>query len=570
MKILRILLIVAFASAAPARAQQGGSILLSAVSGSVEVQEGPDQAWKAAAAGAEMREGFSLRTGPDGRAQVTFPDKAVIWVKESSTFGLQSTLPLTRKVQVTQGEVKASVPHLKRKQTFEVHTTNAVAAVRGTVFTVHTEANGAMEIKVAFGEVKLHLLAEAKTYSVPQGNFFHKEEGLETKVSLMTKSQEKEILVDWSPGLSSDERASGINKKEESRASVKDFARQTDLQQQAIANLVQQTKDQDFSAGRTLLDVHGNLTRVDQRMMRPAPDSLQFMNLVKRPDYNYVDHIAGKPWTNTQGHVTSRLDSMQAFVTFDKALPQDLVEWPSFVKDNDITMKSADMVMTNQTGHVANTADILVLGSFGVNCKYFPTDLSCTREVAKGSITAGEDKIAGDFYIGSVSDISEVRDKTKLLRVTDLPGAGVADFKQDGEASSTLYAYHAGALQTAAGDQFWLTSETYVINNEGKITNVDDFAKSGKDPFTLLKETAFEGIIALKATTGGAATNNALGTNPNIGGDLVLTRTNEYSNSVTINANKNIDLVVVPDLAVSIVQKLGSALSDAGKSDKQN
>jgi hypothetical protein len=568
MKILRLLVVVAFASAAPARAQQGGAILLSAVSGSVELQQGPDQPWKAAAAGAEMREGYSLRTGPDGRAQVTFPDKAVVWVKESSNFGMQSTLPLTRKIQVTQGEVKASVPHLKRKQTFEVHTTNAVAAVRGTVFTVQTDANGAMEVKVAFGEVKLHLLAEAKTYSVPQGNFFHKEEGLETKVSLMTKDQEKSILVDWSPGLANSDRDASLNKKEESRNSVRDFARQTDLQQAAIAALVQQTKDGDFSAGRTLVDVHGNLTRVDQRMLRPAADSLQFMNLVKRPDYTYVDHVPGKPWTNTQGHVANRLDSMQAFVTFDKDLPQELVEWPSFVKNNDITMKRADMVMTNQTGHVANTADILVLGSFGVNCKYFPNDASCTREVAKGNITTGEDQIAGDFFIGSVTDISEVRDKTKLLRVTNLSGAGVADFKQDGEASSTLYAYHAGALQTAAGDQFWLTSEAYVINNEGKISNVDDFAKSGKDPFSLLKETAFEGIIALKATTGGIATNSAAGTNPNIGGDLVLNRTNEYGNPVTINANKNIDLVVIPDLAVAIVQKLGSALSDANSGNQ--
>ena len=551
MKILRILLVVAFASAAPARAQQGGSILLSAVSGSVEIQEGPDQAWKAASAGAEMREGFSLRTGPDGRAQVTFPDKAVVWLKESSTFGLQSTLPLTRKVQLLMGELKASIPHLIRKQTFEVHTQNAVAAVRGTEFSVHVDATGALDIRVAFGEVKVHLLAEAKTYSVPQGNSFRQEEGVETKVSLMNKDQEKEILLDWSPGLSRDERSSAMIQKEESRASVRDFARQTDAQQQAIANLVQQTKDADFSAGRTLLDVHGNLTRVDQRLLRPTADSLQFVNLVKRPDYNYVDHFAAqRKWSNTQWHVTDRLDSMQAFVSFNEKLPQDLVEWPSFFKGHgSIAMTHADVVMANQT----DPTNILVLGSFSDNCKYAPASPACIRAVADGKVTAGEDTLASDFYVGTVTSLADIRDTTKLLRAVEVTGAqGGNDYTATGEADGTLYAFHATPYMVGS-DYFWLTTESYVIDNGGKVQNVDNFAKSGKDPFALLKETAGEFIFALKATPLNAAPSNTLG--PLFGGDFVRDGINA--------TGKNIDLVIVPDLAVTIVQKLASSLSEA-------
>jgi len=54
--------------------------------------------------------GTSVRTGPDGRAQITFPDKAVIWLRENANFGMQSTLPLARKVQLSLGELKADVP----------------------------------------------------------------------------------------------------------------------------------------------------------------------------------------------------------------------------------------------------------------------------------------------------------------------------------------------------------------------------------------------------------------------------------------------------------------------------
>src|SRR6185295_3332483 len=85
-------LVLTVATAAGAFAADGGAILLTAISGSVEMQKGPEAAWAAAQAGAEVKEGYMIRTGPDGRAQITFPDKAIVWVKESSSFGMQSTL----------------------------------------------------------------------------------------------------------------------------------------------------------------------------------------------------------------------------------------------------------------------------------------------------------------------------------------------------------------------------------------------------------------------------------------------------------------------------------------------
>jgi len=560
MQILRLAavsLILSFAVAA--HAQEGGAILLSALSGTVEIQEGPDQPWKPASAGAELREGSSIRTGPDGRAQVTFPDKAVVWVRESSSFGLQSALPMARKVQVAAGEIKARIPHLKRKQSFEVHTANAVAAVRGTEFAVKTTPDGRLDIRVAYGEVRLNLLAEARTLTVPQGATYQQEAGVEGQLRMMNKGEEREVLVDWSPGLSEDQRNAALEAHEANRSSVEDFARQADQQQQAIDNLISQLKEEDFAAGRTLVDVHGNLTRVDQRLLRPHPDSIQFINLVKRPSYDYKDHGPPKPWTDTQGHVDNRLDSLQAFIKLDRSLPQDLTEWPSFFRDNDVKMVSADMVMTNQS----NPSNILVLGSFADNCLFADTP-ACRRE-----LKTGQDEIVGDFYVGSVNSIADIRDKTKLLRATELDLAGFQDYNVDGEANGTLFAHHATGhcipdCNTEGHVNFWLTSEAYVIDNFGNIKNVNDFTSSSKDPFTLLKETAGQLIFSLKATPDNAELSNPGGLSPNIGGDLFLTKTNDFGNPVTVDArNKNIDLVITPDLAISIAQKLASSLSDA-------
>ena len=610
MKILRFLVVAALLpSAAPAFSQAGGGILVSAVAGSVELRDTPEAQWKAAAAGAEMREGSSLRTGPDGRAQVTFPDKAVVWVKESTTFDMQSTLPLTRKVKVDAGEVKASVPHLKRNQTFEVHTANAVAAVRGTVFTVGTDANGNLEVKVAFGEVKLHMLAEAKTYSIPQGNFLHREEGVQVKVQLMNKGQETDVLMDWSPGLASDHRNDGLNRKDSDRQQIRNFQSQTEHPQQTIDNLLAQAKNNDFAAGRTLLDKHGNLTRVDQFLIRPHQDDVEFVNLVKRPNGyvggpNGVDStVSGiglaNAYTGPATPVADRLDSLTAYVQFGTKtggavnLPQNLQEWPSYFSNNDVRPQVANVTMANQT----DPANILVLSYQGVWCgnKASGSGGPCgDTSPTNPSGQYGQDTIASDLYLGRANaqtgtpsntnirmgDLIEGSDLGNLSLTKFYPdhdidpntGRNINSFTQDGSASSVLFANAAapfcgggsanGSSCAGATSYVWLASEVNVIDNQGSTKKVDDFTSSGKDPLTLLKETAGEIVVYAKTTTGNAApTNNDAGTAPN------MTSTDYFGSAADKLVGANIDLVIVPDLGLSIAQGMGASLSHLGGSN---
>lgn len=550
-----------------ARAQSGG-ILLSAVAGTVEVQEGPDQPWKPAAAGAEVREGFSIRTGPDGRAQISFPDKAMVWIKENSTFGMQSTLPLTRKVQLLVGSVKADIPHLKRKQTFEVHTANAVAAVRGTRFTATALPGGGIDIKVAFGEVKVSLLGQNRSFTIPQGHSFGQEEGEEGEVKLMNKDQENEVLEDWSPATPADQRTAALEQKEEDRADIQSFARQTDQQQAVIDNLVSQTKDEDFAAGRTLVDVHGNLVRVDQKLLRPDSQTVQFLNLVKRPSYDYKDGLgASKPWRYNGTTVANRLDTMQAKIVFDQKLPQDLVEWPAFFSDNDVKTKTADFFFTNQT----NPSDILLMGTFSVYCgKTAQPECLDTSATPKPQI---RDEIAGNFYVGSNLTLADLGDRTALLgklltteRVSDR-NPSVGSYENTGEESGTLFshdavAYCAPNCTTSGHQHFWLASESYVIDNTGNIRTVDSLVKSDKDPFSLLKETAGQLIFHFKDPTGGS------GSDPASSAQLSNSDSNFSIGGKTLNAsNRNIDLVIVPDLVVSMVQRLATALGEIDSGD---
>ena len=152
-KILLIPISV-FLASLPALAAAGEARLL-AFSGNVEVRTTREGQWSPAADKAEIAEGGAVRTGADGGAVVLLPNKSKIWIKESSALEIEQRQTLTSRLALLFGKMKVRVPHLMRKEKFEVRTPAAVCAVRGTEFTVETADTGAMNINVLYGEVKL-------------------------------------------------------------------------------------------------------------------------------------------------------------------------------------------------------------------------------------------------------------------------------------------------------------------------------------------------------------------------------------------------------------------------------
>lgn len=585
---------------------QSDSPVLSALSGTVEFQAAPDQPWNPATVGTSMPEGSSVRTGPDGRAQVTFPDKAVVWIRESSDFGVESTLPLARKVQVNLGEVKLSVPHLRHKQTFEVHAGNAVAAVRGTTFTVQSLADGTLNVKCAFGHVLLHMLTDAKTYSIPQGTFYARGAGGTGKVALMNHAQENDVLQNWAPGLNDQQRMHGLNQTVQNRIEIHNFAQQTLQQQQQVETLVGQVQQNDFSAGRTLLDAHGNLTQVEEYLIRPDQNDLEFVNIVSRP--SYVDNneaslaslAGGAPqffFYNVPGAVANRLDSLTTYVSFQTynnnvsgvaVLPQNLADWPAYFSANNVRPDVTNVVLANQT----DPNDIFVVGYFGGWCGNSGPGsgpAACGDLNSSGQNSYGQDTIATDLYIGNALSLNALGQMT-------IPGASnpqnnpagisgatmlkmyqdnnVQNYSVNGQANGTLISQNAIPYCTTAGcdgpdnEFMWLGTEEAVINNSGQVQNSSLFTGSNVDLFSLVTQIAGEVEIFAKdpGTTGGpgspsTAPTNDGGTSPNISatdfvGDL--------------SYGDNIDLVIIPDLAVQILENVATSLSNFSSNNSNN
>lgn len=566
------------------------------MTGAVEVRPTREGQWTSASENMEIAEGGGIRTGAEGGAVLLMPNKSRIWLKEGTALEIEQRQTLASRLALVFGRIKVRVPHLMRKEKFEVRTPAAVCAVRGTEFTMGATENGKTDVQVLFGEVKFKFTvpqAKGKSeFNIPQGqSLASPEEGKAARPVLLTPKQERAALESWNPGLTAEQRQEGLIQKETDRAQIKDFARATANAENAVKGFLNVAKESDLEAGRTLRDVHGNLVRVDQRLMRPNADEIQFFNLVKRPVYNYTKNsgATGFMYNGAQG-IVDRLDYMQMTMNFNKDLPQRIEEWPAFFDSNSIDPDWASFVVANRT----NAGEIFFVAD---NYKFDPSRDNGNGELVSNPWTVGipTSEVSADdrkvIVTGVLTGATAVEGLNKISRLqiadagagalnyTDASGtpttpvnaagnvvwaiktaAAVAYEAKDTGDNVNLWQYQADMYDVGnAGTSFmWLAKENYVIGNGGGVKNVNDYTNSSTDPFSLLKESAVQSIMYVKqsnSTTPGAITSSALA-------KAAVSDTDYFSYA---GAGTNIDVVFIPDLMVAAVQRMLPAITNLGK-----
>ncbi|MBI4051751.1 MAG: FecR domain-containing protein, partial [Elusimicrobia bacterium] len=246
-------------------------IQIQQLTGKVEYRTGKEGAWQTAAKGTEVPPGGAIRTDTDGRATLLFPNRSRLWLRESSGLEVAEENALSHKLSLLWGKIKAKVPHLSRRERFEIRTMTAVCSVRGTEFTLEANEKGeGLAIRTTFGEVKLNLFKPgeeivAERMEIPQGMGFGG-----GQVGLLTRTDELEVMSDWSPEVAGEQRFQDLKDKEVARQEVHQFAQRTNEAEEQVRDILVRLKEEDFATGRTLKDVHGNLVRVDQRLLRPT------------------------------------------------------------------------------------------------------------------------------------------------------------------------------------------------------------------------------------------------------------------------------------------------------------
>ncbi len=616
-KILSLLLFIAL----PGAVLAGESKLIS-LSGTVDVRPTRLGQWGSASENMEIAEGGGIRTGANSGAIVIMPNKTKVWMKENSSLEIEQRQTLASRLALVFGRIKVRVPHLMRKERFEVRTPAAVCAVRGTEFTMGTNEEGKMDVQVLFGEVKLKFVIPPERgsdeFNIPQGQGLHlQEEGKAVKPALLTAKAEREALENWNPGLKPEDRQKDLKQKENDRAQVKEFARVTNNSENTVKSFLNVVKDSDLEAGRTLTDVHGNLVRVDQRMMRPSPDEIQFFNLVKRPVYsNNGSSLADGGFKyNGAAAVTDRLDYMQMTMAFNKDLPQNIAQWPSFFNDNSINPSWASFVLANRT----DPSQIFFIAE---GFKYDPTPgremlvnnpwvlqpagsgpLAASdtndRDVIMTGILKDDTGANGISAINGLNRITNLQvldagsgslvysnpDHTAMSTPITVGGTGgdvVWAIKTDGVSSysssdnrpdnAPIVQYQAemydigNQQSTNLNEYIWFAKENYVIGNGGQIKTASDFTNSSTDPFTLLNNSAFESVMYIKksihndpAWVNGGVQPALLA--PDAKSDISADDYFAYGGGAQ-GIGTNIDMVFIPDLLVAAIQNMLPAITN--------
>lgn len=282
----------------PLFAQEKGT--LSFFSGEVKVKEKGEIAWQPARLNMEIKTGDEIKTGPNSKAEIKIGND-LIKIDDNTHF-VVAELAKKNLFEVALGKTWFRVKKIKGKE-IEVRTHTAVIGVRGTIFSVEV-SDGTTLVDVLKGIVEV--LIKEKSFIVRGGERFKADTNKPPEEMFEQRKLTPEEEKEFGRGLSNLQREGDL--RQEIREVKAEFAEER--------LLALEVKARDFSAGRSMRDVHGNLVRVEQHLYRPTNSSLRFLNINKRD--------------TTKGDVTN-FNYLKSEIQFNKELPEDIGKWPEWI-----------------------------------------------------------------------------------------------------------------------------------------------------------------------------------------------------------------------------------------------
>ena len=266
-----------------------------------------------AASGQALAPGTLVVTGENGRVAIEVKTGNVVRLRGNAKLQIVNTDRKTSRFKLMAGRIKGSFTRLLGGETFEMEfaSSGAVASVKGTTFTAEESPSGFV-MHTLFGDIEVSTRGAIHDVMQGCGILVRARDG----AVVVRRLSDGEIAMG---GLHND--AAGRRDLDIFQASVSEAADQD-------AALVTQIREDDFAVGRTMKDVHGNIARIDQRLSRPDPSTIQFINLVKRDAYTYKGKFT------YAGPSGPRYDYLEYRVQFNMGLPDNVMDWPAFVVAN--------------------------------------------------------------------------------------------------------------------------------------------------------------------------------------------------------------------------------------------
>lgn len=453
MKRLVIFSFLFLMTSLPLFAQGNGT--LSFFSGEVKIKEKGEISWQPAKLNMSIKAGDEIKTGPDSKAEIRIGNDLI--KIDGNTHFVVAELAKKNLFEVALGKAWFRVKKIRGKE-IEVRTPTAVVGVRGTIFSVEVR-DGITLLDVLKGMVEA--LIKENSFIVRGG------EGLRADpagpIRRKLTPDEKKVFRKNMASLTLEGQRSNLQM--EVRSVRTEFARER------IEALM--VKARDFSAGRSMRDVHQNLVRVEQHLYRPTNSSLRFFNINKRE-------------TNI-GDVTN-FNYLKNEIVFNKELPEDISKWPEWIaneieEDKEVSttnFEQQDNLQPQETTSVSST---------DLHPELMETIISNGRPDDEGADQmrwysqwdkSKEQLKEAEFSINGVKYYREWGNDPDFVEpgYSDLQGENVKVI------------YDCGVTDAKGEEAGRLKLHSWLINNDGKVMTEERLEKMNF--FEALKETGYE------------------------------------------------------------------------------
>jgi hypothetical protein len=425
----------------PAFASQA---IVQKVTGKCEVFTKAD--WVRASVGMSLYQSSKIRTKTaKSSCAILFEDGHTINIGGNTVITLSDLTSDKILVSIERGRVRSKVKKLSANKYYGVKTPTAVAAVRGTEFSVAFE-NQITRVEVFEGVVAAREEKTGVEVHVAAGEFTTVEQGKEPA--------KPAPLPEKSGGAGTEDQSKNEIKSEAQREIFLEISREAVMERAA-----EELKAAEYQNGKTMVDVFGKRVRLEEYIVRPKDNTTQFKYVV----------------LNTRDN---RFDFGKILFTFDKALPSDLslatkdMYYKEGTTSPDYRLSAVDSV-------ISNTFDKVLEEATGGDYLPGTTDLGKTNWTHYW----GNYK----FYVGNLNS-TDNGGRGKLLYTIakdskGTPTTTAPNFIDSPASDKTLWSPVSGNTPSlTARDRYtdgWIQNDTYLINDDGKKTTVkeSDFYK---------------------------------------------------------------------------------------------
>ncbi len=244
--------------------------------GTVEVKKAGAATWTQGRPKTKIQDGDIVRTGVGSETELRMDEGHKMTLREKTTLKVDSAQQPNTQFNLVVGRVRSFVNRLKPQNKFEIKTPVAVASIRGTVFEMDVNEQGASRLSVLEGVVGYRDLAGlGAEVQVLKGQSVLIEPGAAPRPAEPLPTELQEGLVPDAGQRTAMASLKADIQRETGLASFKEY-----FQTDAAAEM----KVAQYQEGKTLIDAFGKRVRLEEYIVRPDPKQWSFVSLNTRED----------------------------------------------------------------------------------------------------------------------------------------------------------------------------------------------------------------------------------------------------------------------------------------------